>query len=322
MSQTQTASKIEQRDKGGELETLIVDGRRIAYQDVGRGPTVILAHCSSATHKAWAPLVAALRPRYRVVAPDLHGYGQSDRWPTLARLHPWSDVKAIVRLAETSGHPVHLVGHSYGGTVALEAARALGPRVRSLTLIEPVAFHLLREASRMREWREVTEVGRRLTEALRLRKERRAAGIYMKYWVGVLPWLMMPRKTRRHVVDTIGKVGSEFETILYLNRTESDYRSIHAPTRLIAGERTRTTARAIVDLLANILPDAHVDVLDRAGHMSPITHPAAVTKIVTGHIDVAEARASQTLFARRISGPSRAMETSQRRPSPFSPRTR
>ena len=317
MSQSQTASKIEHRDGGVELDRLIVDGRTIAYQDVGRGPTVILAHCSSATHAVWSPLVSELRNRYRVLAPDLHGYGQSDPWPSLARLHPWSDVKALVRLAESSSHPVHIVGHSYGGTVALEAARALGPRVRSLTLIEPVAFHLLREVGRTREWREITEVGRRLTESLRLRKDRRAASIYMKYWVGALPWWTMSAKARRHVVRTIGKVGSEFETVLYLNRTENDYRSIHAPTRLVAGARTRSSARAIVDVLAGILPDSHVHVLERAGHMSPVTHPEAVSSLVTGHIDVVEAKLSQTVFARRVSGPARTHETTQRRPSPF-----
>ena len=315
MSQSQTASRIEHAET--ELETLIVDGRTFAYQDLGRGPTVILAHCSGATHQVWAPLVSTVRTRYRVVAPDLHGYGRSDRWPALARLHPWSDVKALIRLAETSSHPVHLVGHSYGGTVALEAARALGPRVRSLTLIEPVAFHLLREMGRMREWREVTDVGRRMTGALRLRSDRRAAGIYMKYWTGTLAWWTMSAKARRHVVETVGKVGSEYETVLYLNRTENDYKSIHAPTRLIVGERTRTTARAIVDVLADILPDSHVHVLQRAGHMSPVTHAAEVAALIAGHIDVVEAKNSQTVFARRISGPSRALETSQRRPSPF-----
>src|SRR5437867_3258802 len=101
------------------LETLIVDGRLIAYQDVGSGPTIILAHCSGASHRVWAPLVDALSTRYRVLAPDLLGYGQSEPWPINARLHPWSDLSALVALAGRVDEPVHLVGHSYGGTVAL-----------------------------------------------------------------------------------------------------------------------------------------------------------------------------------------------------------
>src|SRR3954467_11254594 len=135
------------------LETLTVDGRAFAYQDVGTGPTVILAHCSGASHHAWAPLVTALRDRYRVLAPDLLGYGRSEPWPVNARLHPWSDLGAVLALAELADGPVHLVGHSCGGTVAREAARVLGTRLRSLTLIEPVAFHLLRLTGHMAAWR-------------------------------------------------------------------------------------------------------------------------------------------------------------------------
>ena len=126
------------------LDTLIVDGRTFAYQDVGAGPTVILAHGSGASHRAWAPVVNSLRDRYRVLTPDLLGYGRSEPSRVNAQFHPWSDLGALIALAERADGPVHLVGHSYGGALALEAARSLGPRARSLTLIDPVAFHLMR----------------------------------------------------------------------------------------------------------------------------------------------------------------------------------
>ena len=279
------------------LKTLTVDGRNIAYQDSGTGPPVILAHCSSATHVMWAPVVTALSGRYRVLVPDLLGYGQSEAWPLNARLHPWSDLTALVALADIAGEPAHLVGHSYGGAVALEAARVLGPRASSLTLIEPVAFHFLRLTQRMREWAEVTDVGQRMTWALRLRQDRQAAAIYMKYWVGRLGWWTMSRRTRRRVVDTMGKVGAEFEAVLHLARTIGDYRFLDAPTRLIVGERTRRPARAIVDELRNILSHAHLHVLARAGHMSPLTHPEWVAALVTEHIEDSEQKVS---LARKI----------------------
>jgi len=126
------------------LQTLTVDGRAFAYQDVGVGPTVILAHGSGASHRAWAPVVASLRDRYRILTPDLLGYGRSEPAPINARFHPWSDLGVLIALAERADAPVHLVGHSYGGALTLEAARSLGSRVASLTLIDPVAFHLMR----------------------------------------------------------------------------------------------------------------------------------------------------------------------------------
>ena len=271
------------------LETLLVDGRQIAYQDVGSGPTIILAHCSGASHRVWAPFVAVFESRYRVIAPDLVGYGQSDPWPINARLHPWSDLSALVALAERASEPVHLVGHSYGGVVALEAARALGARVKSLTLIEPVAFHLLRLSGRMQEWQELSNVGREMMDALRLRRERGAAGVYMKYWVGRLRWWSMSPKARRRVLLTVGKVGAEFEAISGLSATAGDYRTINTPTRLIVGERTRKPAHAIVDELLELLPNSHRHVIPGAGHMSPLTHPESVAKLIARHVEHVEA---------------------------------
>jgi pimeloyl-ACP methyl ester carboxylesterase len=134
---------------------LVVDGRAITYQDVGDGPAVILAHGLGGAHDSWAPLVMALSNRYRVLTPRLLGYGWREaRTPDL-RLHPWSDCAVLLALAEHVGDSVHIVGHSYGATVALEAARALGRRTRSLTLIEPIGFHLFRLASQVRQWREI-----------------------------------------------------------------------------------------------------------------------------------------------------------------------
>ena len=124
-------------------ETLIVGGRALTYQDIGVGPTIILAHGSGSSRRQWAPVVAALRNRYRVLTPHLLGYGRSEPAPHQP-FHPWSDLGALVALAECVGEAVHLVGHSYGGALALEAARTLISRVESLTLIDPVAFHLMR----------------------------------------------------------------------------------------------------------------------------------------------------------------------------------
>lgn len=285
------------------LETVTVDGRAFAYQDVGSGPPVILAHCSGASHRVWAPLVAELRTRYRVIAPDFLGYGRSEPWPVNARLHPWSDVGVIQELADRVGQPVHLVGHSYGGTVALEAGRLLGPRVKSLTLIEPVAFHLLRLTGRTREWQEITSVANQVTTGLRSRRDEAAAGVYVKYWVGRLRWLSMSRDARKEVVSTVGKVGAEIEAISHLTRTIGDYRSMTTGTRLIVGQRTPKPARAIVDELLHILPGAELRVLPRAGHMSPLTHPEETTSLIAEHVDTVELESA--FFTPRNSGGTR-----------------
>ena len=299
MNSTEIRARAQTRLHARRLETLVVNSRVVAYLDTGSGPVIIPIHCSSASHRMWDPLVnAAVNAGYRLLVPDLIGYGKSDRWPSNARFDPWSDVNAILALAESVNAPVHLVGHSYGGAVGLEAARLLGSRVRSMTLIEPVAFHLLNLTGRRAEWDEVLSVGDRIVQSLRLWREREAASVYMKYWVGRWRWWAMSPRARRNVVRTVGKVGAEFELVRRLERTVGDYSSIAVPTRLIEGGQTLRPARAIIEELLHILPNAHRRVLQGAGHMSPITHPHEVLALTAEHIDGVEADVAE---AQRVS---------------------
>jgi pimeloyl-ACP methyl ester carboxylesterase len=118
------------------VKRLNTDGVEIAYLEQGKGPAVIIAHCSSASHKEWLPLIEELAPDWRVLAPDFIGYGQSDAWPENKVFTGQADPAVLLELAKKTKRPIHLVGHSYGAALALEAARELGPKVQSLILVE------------------------------------------------------------------------------------------------------------------------------------------------------------------------------------------
>lgn len=75
--------------------------------------------------------------------PDLIGYGESSPWPRDAVFHWHLDVLGVEALLDTLDEPTHVVGHSYGGLVALGAALHRRGSVRSLSLVEPVAYGVL-----------------------------------------------------------------------------------------------------------------------------------------------------------------------------------
>jgi len=276
------------------VETITVDGRSIAYTDQGQGPPVILAHCSSGSHREWTQLIEFLRGRYRVLAPDLIGYGKSERWADGQTLEPSADPNVILRLAEIAGGRVHLAGHSYGAAITLEAARVLGNKVASLTLVEPVAFHLLR-ATGHPQWNEVNRLAGRITRAMGAGRRKRAAGAYMGYWIGRPKWWLMPRSARKSIVSTVGKVAAEFAMIAAMPWRLTDYARIGARTRLIVGERSPKGAKAVIELLEGILPRAHTRVVKGAGHMSPVTHREEVALMMARHIDESRIAASLAL---------------------------
>jgi pimeloyl-ACP methyl ester carboxylesterase len=94
-----------------------------------------------------------------VLAPDFIGYGSSAPWPADEPFKADADLDVFIAVAKKSRGPLHLVGHSYGAALALEAARRLGNRVESLTLVEPVSFHHLRQERRP-EWGETEQLGK------------------------------------------------------------------------------------------------------------------------------------------------------------------
>ncbi|RIA56355.1 alpha/beta fold hydrolase [Dichotomicrobium thermohalophilum] len=268
------------------LESLDVRGFTAAYHHGGAGPPVIAAHCSSASHKALRPLIQQLEQRYEVFAPDLIGYGASDRWPADRPLEPETEVALITELAALAGAPVHLVGHSYGAMLSLEAARQLGTKVGSLTLIEPVSFHLLRPGGHEIPLAQITRVAGGVLQAMRAGQPKQAAAIYMGFWMGRWRWWLAPKRLKRGVLETIDKVAKEFALIERMEADLADYAAIRAPTRLIMGGRTRAPARAVIDILLETLPNVERRTIPQAGHMSPLSHPDRVNPLVLEHLAV------------------------------------
>jgi pimeloyl-ACP methyl ester carboxylesterase len=271
---------------GQKVHQLTVANVPVVYADEGSGPPVLLAHCSSGNHRMWKTLIRDLAPRRRVLAPDLIGYGQSGRWPEGRPYEPDADVQLIRRLANLAGEPVHMVGHSYGAAMALEAARMLGPdKVRGMTLIEPVSFHLLGAGGYEAELQTVREVARRTNAAIAAGDRRAASAAYMGFWLGRFRWWLAPKKLKAPVMETVDKVAMEFAAIDQQSTGDlTPYRAIRAPTLLLYGEKTRAPAKAVVRLLSETLPLARSAAIPGAGHMSPFTHREKVNALIVKHI--------------------------------------
>ena len=266
------------------MKRLNTDGVEIAYLDEGQGPTIILGHCSSASHKEWLPLIEKLSPDWRVLAPDFIGYGRSGAWPEDKVFTGQADVNVLLALVKKARRPVHIVGHSYGAALALVAARELGSKVQSLVLVEPVAFNLLRVEHRP-EWSEVERLGVAVLSAVERGDDRTAAASFMRYWLGRFRWWLSPEKFKQAITATIRKVALEFMIAIDSQSKLSDYAGVDAPTLLIVGGKTRKPARAVVDMLAATLPNATVKVLRGAGHMSPFTHPSELNRLILDHLE-------------------------------------
>lgn len=112
------------------------DGTEIAFWSSGEGPPLVLVHGMTADHTTFAALVPHLRPHVTVHAMDRRGRGASHDAAAYALEREFEDVAAVTQtVAEASGSPVAVFGHSFGGLCAFGAA-ALTPSTGGLVLYE------------------------------------------------------------------------------------------------------------------------------------------------------------------------------------------
>ena len=104
---------------------------------VGAGSPVVLLHSSLSSKAQWTALAERLAPRFRVIALDLYGYGDSPMPDAAASFTLDDEVRLVADAVDRLVPPhvrVHVVGHSYGGLVALRFAQHSRGRVASLSL--------------------------------------------------------------------------------------------------------------------------------------------------------------------------------------------
>jgi pimeloyl-ACP methyl ester carboxylesterase len=106
---------------------------------------VIALHCSGAGAGQWCRLAEMLGGGYELLAPEHYGSEDTGPWSGEHAFTLGDEADRAVALLDGLEGNVHLVGHSYGGGVALAVALARPERIASMALYEPSAFHLPRQ---------------------------------------------------------------------------------------------------------------------------------------------------------------------------------
>lgn len=205
------------------------------------------------------------------------------------------DAQAVSALIEAA-HPqrgVHLVGHSYGGAVAMQIALNHPQRVRSLTLYEPVAFGALRAlAPGDRSLTEITDVAHSVRALVQRGETDEAAARFVSYWGGEPAWTSLSASQRATVAQRMPNVPRHFDACFAAAWGRDELARLVMPTLLLHGARTRAPARRVAELLAQALPQVQHHELAGAGHLGPMTHEATVTQWMSTYLDPALANGS------------------------------
>ena len=214
-----------------------------------------------------------LADRYHVIAPDLYGCGKSPAWPGERPLWIDDQIALLASAFERAGERFHLVGHSYGGAIALKAALRFTPKLKSVVLYEPVLFSvLLSNAPQSEAAREIVAVRDDVVSG----ESEAAAERFIDYWMGRGTWASAPEARRATLVDAVAAQKPEWHSAFNEPTPLEAFAALDVPTLLMTGTASTAAARGVARLLAGVLPRVRVEEIEGLGHMAPVTHPGEI----------------------------------------------
>lgn len=274
---------LREHDIGGA--TIDVGGISVKYLAAGSGEPIVFLHCTAGSGRQWSDMADALRRDFRVIAPDLCGYGGTAHWPGDGTFNLAVEADLVAALLKLLGKPAHVVGHSYGGAVALQFALRHPRYLRSLTLIEPASFHLLRDGDDTdeRAYQQISEVAATVASAVSCGDYLGGMRRFVDYWGGDGAWDALPASQRLALAARIGKVTLDFWGTLNDPVRLGDLAALAMPTLVVSAGQAPLPTRRICFHLARAIPKVTLRTVADAGHMLPFTHFRQLLPLIEAH---------------------------------------
>jgi pimeloyl-ACP methyl ester carboxylesterase len=251
----------------------MTNGIQSAFTDAGEGLPLVFIHGFPLSRGAWSKQVDAFQPKFRVIAPDLRGFGESgsSMGPVFMSRYA-EDIRALLMHLGTG--PVILVGHSMGGYVALAFAKACPELLRGLVLVGTKAGADAPEVA----------AARRAT-AEKVRKEGIAPVVE-----SMAPKMLSAGNTdagmAQSIRDLMQPASQEGVIGALLGMAErpdaGDWvGTIRVPTLVVTGVDDILILPSESEALAKAIPDAHLTLIPRAGHLVAFEQPEAFNEALS-----------------------------------------
>ncbi len=232
----------------------------------GSGPPVLLLHGWGASSALFGPIFDGLQHGFTLVAPDFPGFGATPPPPVAWSLDDYA--QWVVELMDSLAlGPVHMVGHSFGGRVAIKLAGRWPERVVKVVLTDSAG---IRPPRTPRYWTRVYTF-----KALRRLSAAPLVPPALRDWGRA----QVERRGSSDYQQATGTVRGSFVRVV-----NEDLRAalphIHVPTLLVWGDRDEDTPLSDAQLMERLIPDAGLVVFQGAGHYAYLEQPARFCRIV------------------------------------------
>jgi pimeloyl-ACP methyl ester carboxylesterase len=251
------------------------------FIEAGQGQKVILFHSTAAGARQWRSLMNTLADRYHLIAINLYGYGQTVAWDDSRPQSLADQAKLMVPFLPKNGDAVSIVGHSFGGSVAMKAAALFKDHVDRLVLIEPNPFYLLRQNERSEAYQEAVNLRDVIMEKGRTKSWCIAAEVFANYWMGEGSWDAMPDDRKSKFAKNLEPNFHEWDGVMNEEISLAEWEiSLPKATTVISAADTVRSIREICALMKQNIPNWKHEQINRGGHMAALTKPDLINPIV------------------------------------------
>ena len=253
---------------------------KVDFIEDGHGSAVLLIHSTVAGNKQWRKLVEYLSPDYRVLAPNLFGYGTTPEWSKNRHQTLIDQVDLLADFFEQN-ESISIVGHSFGGSVAMMAAKKYPAKIKKLILVEPNPFYLLEHHSDHDSYQEALNLRDIIKTNAHKETWVQAAEKFADYWNGSGTWKQMDGLRREKFAEALKPNFHEFDCVINETTSLEEWRDILPQnTHILFSEQTVNSIRKIVTIFEETMPNWIFHSYNEGTHMAPLTHPNIVNPII------------------------------------------
>lgn len=221
------------------MPEITIEGRRVSYFESGAGAPIVLLHAGGTSGKQWTKTARLLEARFRVIAPDLWGFGDTENWPGEEELTHDHQALLVAGVVEhLCKEAVHLIGHSYGGATAVRLMLRNRTLVRTAVLIEPIVMSLLKFAGEESLFGEYFDMAQCFMGNVAAANLDEAWRVFLDYRNGPGTWQALPDASRERFRAVTQSTVAGFRSNLSNPTSIKDLGRLSPPILVLCGEKT------------------------------------------------------------------------------------
>ena len=311
-----------------ELQRVTIHGHERAFVKAGQGPALLLLHGLGCDHTTWQPVIRDLARHFTVIAPDLLGHGQSAKpradYSVGGYANGMRDLLTVLNVDK-----VTVVGHSFGGGVAMQFAYQFPERTERMILVAPgglgpevtpfiravtvPGFHQLMGLATLPVVRHVGKAGLRALSRSGVTALRDLAEVAEIYESFTDP---RARAAIAHVVRSCVDTRGQIVTMV-----DRAYLTQAMPMLVVWGSEDMVIPVLHAENVSRIAPGAVVEILPNSGHFPHKDHPDRFVKIVQDFVRATQPAAYHRGRWRQLlrNGPSKPANRAEAGKAPLAP---